>query len=294
MPEQSIRGVTLNYRVFGEVGPWIALTPGSRRSSTEIAGLAEPLARRGFRVLLHDRRNCGASAIAFDTSGAEHEVWAEDLYELGKSLNALPLCIGGASAGARLALAFTLRRPEAVRALLLWCPTGGAAAQAALAAQYYDAFIAAAKTGGMQAVCDTEHFADCIARRSATRDELMRLRPEAFVACMAQWRDGFLAASATPVIGATAEQLRSIAVPTCIVAGNDQVHSPATARLVHRLIPGSELHDDVVEKRPDDALLETLDREAWRAQYGRMAEIFATFLARRFDLPKKPGAARLV
>ena len=83
MAEAVVRGVHINYEVIGASGPWIALTPGSRRSYAELRGLSAAIASTGYRVLLHDRRNCGASDVAFDGSGSEHEVWADDLHELG-------------------------------------------------------------------------------------------------------------------------------------------------------------------------------------------------------------------
>jgi hypothetical protein len=58
------------------------------------------------------------------------------------------------------------------------------------------------------------------------------------------------------------------------------IHTPATARKAARLIPNSELHEDVVEKRPDDNLLKDWDRNEWRDAEPRMAAIFAAFLAR--------------
>ena len=91
----------------------IALTPGSRRSFAELLDLSKAIAAHGYRVLLHDRRNCGASDVAFDGSASEHEVWADDLYELGQQLDALPMYVGGSSAGARLAILFALRHPTA-------------------------------------------------------------------------------------------------------------------------------------------------------------------------------------
>src|SRR5450759_1177054 len=132
-----IRGVHINYEVIGNSGPWIALTPGSRRPYGELVGLSKAIAAAGYRVLLHDRRNCGASGVAFDGSGSEHEVWADDLYELGKQLNALPLVVGGSSAGARLAILFAIRHPDALRGLLLWRVTGGQEAVDRLAENYY-------------------------------------------------------------------------------------------------------------------------------------------------------------
>src|SRR3712207_3965999 len=101
MPEAVVRGVTINYEVVGDRGPWIALTPGSRRSYEEFVPMAKNFAEAGYRVLLHDRRNCGASDVSVEGLGSEYEIWADDLHELGRQVGALPLYVGGASAGAR-------------------------------------------------------------------------------------------------------------------------------------------------------------------------------------------------
>jgi pimeloyl-ACP methyl ester carboxylesterase len=109
MPEAIVRGIRINYEVIGTTGPFIALTPGSRRPYAELVGLSKAIAAEGYRVLLHDRRNCGASEVAFDGSGSEHEIWADDLHDLAKQLGALPIYVGGSSAGARLAILFAIR-----------------------------------------------------------------------------------------------------------------------------------------------------------------------------------------
>src|SRR3974390_3716970 len=119
MPEAIVRGVHINYEVMGESGPWIARTPGSRRSYGELIDLSKIIAQRGYRIVLHDRRNCGASDVALDGSGSEHEIWADDLYELGKQLNALPMLLGGSSAGARLEILYAIRQRQALRGMLL-------------------------------------------------------------------------------------------------------------------------------------------------------------------------------
>ena len=41
MPEARVRGVTLNYEVIGDRGPWVAFTPGSRRAYAELVPLSE-------------------------------------------------------------------------------------------------------------------------------------------------------------------------------------------------------------------------------------------------------------
>jgi pimeloyl-ACP methyl ester carboxylesterase len=280
MSEASIRGVTIEYEVIGQAGPWIALTPGSRRSYDELVPLARMLSAQGYRVLLHDRRNCGRSEVGIEAIGSEHDIWADDLYELCKSLGALPIYAGGSSAGARLALLFALRHPGAAKGLLLWRVTGGQHAAQKLAKKYYADYAELAKSGGMAAVCASDHFAACIEARPSNRARLMAMRVDDFVAVMETWRKAFLAAADLPVVGATEDELRALTIPACIISGNDRVHTPATARKVAALIPRSELHDDVVDKRPDDDLLLEWDQKEWKAKEARLAEIFAAFLKR--------------
>ncbi|MEW6453547.1 MAG: alpha/beta hydrolase [Pseudomonadota bacterium] len=278
MPDAKVGNVVLHYKVVGDKGPWIALTPGSRRNYDELMSLSQEIAKHDYRVLLHDRRNCGRSEVGIEARGSESEIWADDLYELAKQLGAAPLYAGGSSAGARLALLFALRHPDAVKGLLLWRVTGGQHAAQKLAHQYYGSFAEMAKTGGMEAVCASEHFAAVIKARPSNRDRLMAMKPEDFIAVMNVWRDNFLAAADLPVVGATEEQLRAMKIPACIVSGNDKVHTPATARKAASLIPGSEFHDDVVQKRADGDLLESWDQAEWKSKEGRLAEIFSAFL----------------
>jgi len=280
MPETIVRGVCINYEIVGSSGPFIALTPGSRRSYGELVDLAKKIATAGYRVLLHDRRNCGASDVAFDGSGSEHDVWADDLYALGKALGALPMYVGGSSAGARLAILYAMRHPDGLRGLLLWRVTGGQEAVDRLAENYYGQFITLARAGGMPAVCESEHFSECIKARPSNRDRLLRTDAEHFIAVMGLWRDCFLQSANLPIVGATEADLRAIKAPACLIAGNDVIHTPATARRAAALIPASELHDDVVEKRADSDLLKDWDRKEWRDAEPRMAAIFTAFLKR--------------
>src|SRR5215467_13636509 len=192
MAEVRVRGVRINYETIGSSGPWIAFTPGSRRPYKELVGLSKAIARSGYRVLLHDRRNCGASEVAFDGSASENEIWADDLYELGRQLDALPLYVGGSSSGARLAILYALRHPAALRGLLLWRVTGGKEAVDKLAESYYGQFAKIARAGGMQAVCESEHFAACIKARPANRDKLMATNVDQFISVMTTWREMFL------------------------------------------------------------------------------------------------------
>ena len=280
MAEAKVRGLTLNYEVVGDHGPWIALTPGSRRSYDELVPLSRLLAKHGYRVLLHDRRNCGRSDVGIEPLGSEHEIWADDLNELCRQIGADGVYAGGSSAGARLALLFALRHPSTVKGLLLWRVTGGQHAVQKLAQQYYGSFMELAKAGGMAAVCASEHFSECIKARPSNRARLMAMAPHDFIAVMSMWRDNFLQAADLPVVGATEEQLRGLKIPACIICGNDKVHTPSAARKAAALIARSEFHDDVVAKRPDGDLLEQWDQKEWKDSEGRLAEIFTSFLKR--------------
>src|SRR5438067_8488456 len=66
MPVATVRGVDINYEILGERGPWVALQPGGRRALAGVKSLGEKLAEAGCRVLVYDRRNCGASGVSFD------------------------------------------------------------------------------------------------------------------------------------------------------------------------------------------------------------------------------------
>jgi pimeloyl-ACP methyl ester carboxylesterase len=280
MPEALIRGVHINFEVIGERGAWIALTPGSRRPYAELKDLSKMLANAGYRVVLHDRRNCGASEVAFDGSASEHEVWSDDLYELGKQLGALPMYVGGSSAGARLAILYAMRHPDGLRGLLLWRVTGGQEAVDRLSENYYGQYIKLARQGGMQAVAASEHFAEIIAVRPANRDRLLSTNVDGFIAVMNAWRDHFLQSAKLPIVGASEADLNAIKAPVCLIAGNDVIHTPATARKAASLFPNGELHDDVVEKRSDGNLLKEWDRKEWRDMEPRIAAIFTDFMKR--------------
>lgn len=281
MPEALVRGIRIHYEVIGTRGPWLAFTPGSRRPHDELIALSKAIAEHGYRVLLHDRRNCGRSEVAIEDLGSEHEMWADDLHELAAQLGARSLVVGGSSAGARLALLYSLRHRDAAQGMLLWRVTGGSTATSELAESYYGSFMKIAEAGGMQAVCESEHFKACIEARPANRDKLMRMDSRAFIRVMASWREKFLAAANMPVIGATEADLRSLAMPVCAIAGNDRIHAPATARKLTALIPGAELHDDVVAQRPDDALLQHWDPQEWQRAEPRIASIFVDFLRKK-------------
>src|SRR5581483_7720281 len=272
----NIRGIELHYEILGDRGPFVALQPGGRRGAVSVRSLGRKIAEAGYRVVVYDRRNTGASTVAIE-GDSENEVWADDLYELLKSIDALPAYIGGSSSGCRLAMILALRRPEAVRGLLLWRVTGGAYAAERLCNQYYTAHIEAARKGGMAEVCAMEHWTEVIAANPKSRDALMAMDPQDFIGRMTRWRDAFNAGTDHAVIGLSPADLRAMTMPACVIPGNDRVHPRAPGQAAHRFMPNAEYHEVMPEDRTDvDVAFED-----WDAKEGLLAAIFIDFLRRQ-------------
>jgi pimeloyl-ACP methyl ester carboxylesterase len=274
MPVQNIRGVNLHYAVSGDRGPWVALVTGGRRGFDEFRSFAQKLAAKGFRVLLHDRRNTGASDVLIEGEQGEEEIWADDLVLLLERLGATPAFVGGTSSGARLSMLTYLRHRQAVRGLLLMRVTGGAFAAGRLPTMYYGQFIAAARQGGMAAVCATEQYQERIAANPANRERLMAMDPQKYIAVMQHWLDIFLRGPRAPVLGMTEEAMRSIEVPTIVVPGNDNTHASGNGIAAAALIPGSVLFRLPIEDQ-DVPLLPFAD---WAPYEQALADALADFM----------------
>jgi len=281
MPVAKVNGVNIFYQVIGDRGPWAALITGGRRGHDEFVPLATKLAKAGYRVVLHDRRNTGRSDVLIEGDVAEETLWLDDLHELMKQLGALPSFIGGSSAGARTAMRYYVRFRNDVRGLLLMRVTGGAFAASRLPENYYGMFIKAAQEGGMAAVCATEQYQERIAANPATRDRLMAMKPENYIKVMSNWQDQFIASTKMEVFGMTDADLASIAVPTVVIPGNDQTHASVNGRIAASKIPGAVLHQLPIADQ-EVPLIAYTEWEPYEA------EIAETFL----DLMRKVDAQR--
>lgn len=128
----------------------------------------------------------------------------------------------------------------------------------------------------MEAVCRSEHFAELIASNPANRQRLVSMGVERFIRVMQEWRRAFNDGADHPVIGISPAELRSLAMPACIIPGNDRTHPREPGQIAHRLMPNAEYHEVLTEDRPDlDVALED-----WNAKDGLLAAIFIDFLRR--------------
>ena len=276
MPVSTIRGVNINWQTVGDRGPWVMMTTGGRRGHDEFIPLAQKIARNGFRVMLHDRRNTGASDLWIEGDEGEEAVWLGDMYELMKSHDALPAFFSGSSAGARTSMRFYLRYPQAVRGLLLLRVTGGAFAAGRLPEQYYGQFIRAAQNGGMAAVCAMDAWKERFKENPRGQDYLAKLPAEKFIQVFTRWNQIFEAGANLPVMGVTEQELHSIKVPTLIIPGNDNTHSSASGVLANKLIPGSELHRLPIT----DQDVPLIPFPEWGAYEEEIARVFVDFMQR--------------
>jgi pimeloyl-ACP methyl ester carboxylesterase len=272
MPVKNIRGVDIVYEVLGTDGPWVTVTPGGRRGMDSERVLATLIADAGYRVLIHDRRNMGASGIAFPGDNESLEQ-AEDLLALLRELGTGPAYIAGSSSGARMSILLAHRHPDAVKALLLWRVTGGAYAAQRLAYNYYEQFIDAVTKGGIEAVMATDHFAAMIRANPVNGETLRTMGAAAFEASMRRWLAGFKADCDYPVAGISPEDMRSITLPSIVIPGNDRVHPPAPGQAAHRMLSNS-VYQEVLTQQVDA----DVDFAGWERATGTLAARFIDFL----------------
>lgn len=276
MPYQTIRSVQLFHEVYGDSGPWLSLNSGGRQRYLEMAPLARLIAAEGFRVLVHDRRNTGASDIVIGGDDSEEEIWADDLHALMQHHGATQAFYGGSSAGARLSMVMNRRHPEAVRGLLLMRITGGDFAAGRLPRIYYGQFIEAARAGGMAAVCETEAYRERLALNPASRDRLMAMDPQDYIAVMSRWLATMLEGPMKPVMGMPEAELRAYRLPVLVVPGNDKTHSSLNGRAAAALIPTSELSPLPLQDQDQDII----PFPDWTEHYPALAHKFADFMRR--------------
>ena len=271
---EKVRGLKIRYEVIGDQGPWMALTTGGRRPFDEFLPIAKKIAAHDFRVLLHDRRNTGASDLLLEAHETEEHTWADDLYELLKNLNAFPAFISGSSSGARTSMIFAVKYPAVTRGLLLIRPTGGDFAAKRLPDLYYDQFIRAAKADGMAGVCATDAYKGRINLNPEHETTLMAMEPQHFIDVMEGLRALFVAGGGLPVMGVSDAELATIKAPTIIIPGNDNTHASINGQIVHERIKGSQLHQLPIQ----DQDVPIIEWAQWAPYEPEIVDVFIRFM----------------
>ena len=203
---------------------------------------AEAMAQR-YRVVAMDMRGHGlTTAPAGEYSMAE---LAEDGFALLDALGIGAAHVAGVSIGGRIALQMAAMRPERVLSLMP-CDT---ALDFQPAANWSER-IAQVRAGGMAVVAEATLGRWVLDKSLPSSRALMQMilttTVDGFCGCGAALRD------------CTADEVRGIAVPTTILVGEqDPGTTPAKAREIQAVIPGSTLH-----VLPDAAHIPNFEQEA--------------------------------
>jgi pimeloyl-ACP methyl ester carboxylesterase len=256
MPKIHVNNVTLAYELLGQ-GPPVIWTPGGWFPRNACAYLYAGRLSASSRVLIWDRRNTGASAIAIEDAPSELHLWADDLHHLLHALDLSPAYLGGASAGHMLSLLMAHRHPEDVKGLILVdTPTDDTDGDKPFIDATYFRLAAVAESQGMQAVIALstqawrrippedydwalQWIADTISKNPGNRDRLLAMDPERFAAIIRKWGSGWLS-ERLYLSGLSDDQIRRISAPALIAHGFDEGHPRHTAKELCGLLPNAE------------------------------------------------------
>lgn len=239
----SVGGLAVGYEVIGEGRPW-ALTPGGRfsRQTPGVRELATALAGRGYRVLIWDRPNTGESDVCFEGS-SESAMQADALVGLLRLLEMTPAVIAGGSGGARVSLLAAARHREEAAGVATWWISGGVYGLMSVGTHYCAESIAAAWTGGMEAVAALPEWAE-VQRENAGNGERIRSQdPRTFVATMERWLAAYCPCGSELVPGLDNDVARHLDLPALVFrsGSSDLHHRRETSEQLAELLPRAEL-----------------------------------------------------
>jgi pimeloyl-ACP methyl ester carboxylesterase len=242
----DINGGNVVYEILGEAGSLIALTPGGRFGK-EIPGLrplAEALVDGGYRVLLWDRPNCGASDVQFYGQSESH-MRAETLHALLTQLGEAPCILAGGSGGARDSMLTTMLYPELVTKLVVWNIVGGIYGTFVLGSYYIVPSILAARGAGVEGLLKVPEWRERVEENPNNKQRFLDLDRDEFLKVMLRWLNAFVSKPGQTIPGVDDEMFDRIKVPTLIIRGgeNDWDHPKRTSLEVSCLIKGSKLID---------------------------------------------------
>jgi pimeloyl-ACP methyl ester carboxylesterase len=258
--------LVLDGEIAGD-GPPVVLLHGLSATRRNVVQGSRALLRRGYRLIAYDARGHGASSPGTRYGYPE---LIEDLEAVLDDLGLDRVALVGSSMGAATGMAFAMRHPERVAAVVQITPAyNGAARTGNVDDGAWDAMATGLEEGGVDAFVDVAQPAGAgegwreIARE-AVRQRMERHEHPLEVALAlrqmprsAAW-DGL-------------EALREVQTPVLIVASRDEMdhlHPLAIAQEYARLLPNAELAVEDEGKSP----------LAW--QGARLSGVIADFFER--------------
>jgi pimeloyl-ACP methyl ester carboxylesterase len=253
MPVIEINGGNVVYEILGDRGDLIVLTTGGRFSRTVrgLRPLADALVAGGYRVLLWDRPNCGASDVQFYAATESH-MRARTLRALLTALDTGPVILVGGSGGARDSILTTILYPELVGKLAVWNIVGGVFGMFNIGSYYLIPSIRALRSKGVAGMLELDEWQERVAENPKNRDRLLAWDRAELTTQLLRWLNAYVSRPGQTIPGVEDEQFAGITVPTLIIRGgaDDLDHPKRTSLEVHCLIRGSTL---IEPPWPEDA-----------------------------------------
>ena len=256
----------LDGEVAGQ-GPPVVLLHGLSATRRNVVQGSRALLRRGYRVIAYDARGHGASSPGTRYGYPE---LIEDLEAVLDDLGLDRVALVGSSMGAATGMAFALRHPERVAALVQITPAyNGAARTGNVDDGAWDAMATGLEDGGVDAFVD-------VAQPAGAGEGWREIAREAVRQRMERHEHPLEVAQALREMPRSAawdglEALTEVQTPVLIVASRDEMdhlHPLGIAQEYARLLPNAEL---VVEDEGKSPL-------AW--QGARLSGVIADFFER--------------
>jgi 3-oxoadipate enol-lactonase len=242
-------------RLYGEAmgqGPPVLLCHGITATRRYVLHGSKALPRAGYEVIAYDARGHGESDPAPEGEGYGYPELVEDLERVVVSqVGEERFVLGGHSMGAHTALAYALRHPERLAALIVIGPVYvGEIRSESL--EYWDGLAAALEEGGVDGfvayIGDRQgidpRWRDSVLR--FTRERMLRQRhPEALVQALRE-------VPRSRPFGSLAE-LAALDVPALVIASSDEAdpgHPYAAAAAYAEALPQARLVSEAEGESP--------------------------------------------
>ena len=225
MTRARINGIDIDYEVGGQ-GPPVLLSHGYSATGHMWAPQRPALEPR-WRLITWDMRGHGETESPADPGAYSEKSTVEDMRALLAHLGAARAVVGGLSLGGYMSLAFHMRYPEMVRALVI-CDSGPGYRSDTARAQWNERARARALD------LEARGLAVLEAGSPEMREAMARHRSAQGLAHAAR---GMLAQEASGVI----DSLPGIRVPTLVIVGDRDTPFLAPCEYMAKKIPGARL-----------------------------------------------------
>jgi pimeloyl-ACP methyl ester carboxylesterase len=277
LPTATVDGIATYYEVTGSGPPLLMFSPGGFNATLDNwrsqgiyrrLDLLDRLAT-AYTCITFDRRESGRSGGRVERLGwARYAAQGKGLLD---SLGIGRAHLMGGCAGCSVVTAFAVAHPDAVSAMVLYSPAGGARYRMAQHARFarhlayvaekgLDGVVALARAGDAPFTRDPRvgPWATVIRRDPAFADAYAQQERDRYAVLVAGASRLMFDRDTVP--GAEPEDLMALDIPALVVPGQDDSHATSAARYLQECLPRAEYWDlPVTEQTADTAPKRILD-----------------------------------